>query len=52
MLEPDQWDSVLGRIAGTLYRGTERISSNALLNALQVDPDPRFNAKIAAVILS
>jgi hypothetical protein len=40
MLEPDQWDSVLGRIAGTLYRGTERISSNALLNALQVDPDP------------
>jgi hypothetical protein len=32
MLEPDEWDSVLGRITGTIYRNTERISSNALLN--------------------
>jgi hypothetical protein len=32
MLEPDQWDMVLGSITGTVYRGTERISSNALLN--------------------
>jgi hypothetical protein len=35
MLEPDQWDAVLSRITGTVYRGTERISSNALLNLLE-----------------
>ena len=29
MLEPDPWDAVLSRITGTVYRGTERISSNA-----------------------
>ena len=40
MLPPDEWDSVLGRITGTIYRGTERISSNALLNLLEVGPDP------------
>jgi hypothetical protein len=47
MLEPDQWDSVLGRITGTICRGTERISSNALLNALQVGPDPVIRQKVA-----
>jgi hypothetical protein len=47
MLEPDQWDAVLSRIAGTLYRGTERISSNALLNALEVGPDPVIRQKVA-----
>jgi hypothetical protein len=40
MLEPDQWDAVLSRVSGTIYRGTERISSNALLNLLEVGPDP------------
>jgi hypothetical protein len=40
MIEPDQWDAVLSRIAGTVYRCTERISSNALLNLLVVGPDP------------
>jgi hypothetical protein len=40
MLEPDEWDSVLGSVTGTIYRGTERISSNALLNALGVPNDP------------
>jgi len=38
MLEPDQWDAVLSRITGTIYRGTERISSNALLNAPTLGP--------------
>jgi hypothetical protein len=47
MLEPDQWDSVLGRVAGTVYRGTERTSSNALLNLLEVDPDPITRQKVA-----
>jgi hypothetical protein len=32
---------------GTIYRGTERISSNALLNALQVGPDPVTRQKVA-----
>ena len=47
MLEPDQWDAVLSRVAGTIYRGTERISSNALLNALQVVPDPVIRQRVA-----
>jgi hypothetical protein len=41
MLEPDQWDSVLGRIAGTIYRGTERISSNALAKTDRLDIELR-----------
>jgi hypothetical protein len=47
MLEPDQWDAVLSRITGTVYRGTERISSNALLNLLEVSPDPVLRQKVA-----
>ena len=27
MLAPDRWHSVLGNVTGTIYRGTERISS-------------------------
>jgi hypothetical protein len=47
MLEPDQWDTVLGSVAGTVYRGTERISSNALLALLEVGPDPVTRQKMA-----
>jgi hypothetical protein len=47
MLEPDQWDGVLSRITGTVYRGTERISSNALLNLLEVGPDLVTRQKVA-----
>ena len=47
MLEPDQWDAVLSRVSGTLYRGTERISSIALLNLLEVGPDPVTRQKMA-----
>jgi hypothetical protein len=47
MLEPVQWDAVLSRITGTVYRGTERISSNALLNALEVGADPIARQKMA-----
>ena len=46
MLEPDQWDAVLSRITGTVYRSTERISSNALLNLLEVGPDPVTRQKV------
>ena len=30
MIEPDQWDGVLGSVTGTIYRGTERVSSSRL----------------------
>ena len=46
MLEPNQWDSVLSRARGTIYRDTERISSNALLNLLEVGPDPVTRQKV------
>jgi hypothetical protein len=46
MLEPDQWDAVLSRVTGTIYRGTERVSSNALLNRLEVGPDPVIRQKV------
>jgi hypothetical protein len=47
MLEPAQWDSVLGSITGTIVRGSERISSNRLLDALDVGDDPVLRAKVA-----
>jgi hypothetical protein len=34
VLEPNEWDSVLSGARGTIYRGTERISSNRLLDLL------------------
>jgi hypothetical protein len=46
MLEPDQWDSVLGSVTGTIVRGSERISSNRLLDALGVGPDPVLRQKV------
>jgi hypothetical protein len=39
--------AVLSRITGTIYRSTERISSNALLNLLEVGPDPVIRQKVA-----
>jgi len=52
MLEPDEWDSVLGRISGTIYRGTERISSNRLLDLLGVDADPVLRQRVAKRLVS
>ena len=46
MIEPDRWDSVLSRARGTIYRNTERIRSNALLNLLEVGPDPVTRRRI------
>ena len=40
MLEPDQWDRVLGSITGTIVHGTERVSFSRLLALLEVGPDP------------
>jgi len=36
MLEPDQWNSVLSTIVGTVYRGTERVASSTVMDALGV----------------
>ena len=47
MLEPDKWESALSRARGTIYRNTERISSNALLNLLEVGPDPVLRQRVA-----
>jgi hypothetical protein len=47
MLEPDQWEDMLSKVMGAVYRGTERISSNALLNLLEVGPDPVIRQKVA-----
>ena len=52
MFEPDQWEAVLSRVNGTVYRGTERISSNALLNLLEVGPDPVTRQKVAKRLVS
>jgi hypothetical protein len=52
MLEPEQWDSALSNIAGALVRGTERISSNAVLNLLDVGPDPVLRQRMAKRVVS
>jgi hypothetical protein len=40
MLEADQWDRVLANVKGTIVGGTDRVSSNRLLDLLDVGPDP------------
>jgi hypothetical protein len=46
MLGLEQWNSTLSGITGTLVRGTERITSSALFNALEVGPDPSTRQKV------
>jgi len=54
MLPPDEWESVLSRARGTIYRNIERISSNALLNLLGVGSDAvtrqRMGKRLPAVM--
>jgi hypothetical protein len=45
MLEPDQWDSVLSTIVGTVYRGAERVASSAIIDALGVPKDQQFGKR-------
>jgi hypothetical protein len=52
MLEADEWNAVLSRITGTIYRNTERISSNALLNLLEVGADPVIRQKMGKRLVS
>ena len=48
MLPPDEWESVLGGITGTIVHGSERISSNRLLDALSVGTIPAFPVRPGA----
>jgi len=52
MLEADQWPRVLANLQGTVVRGTERISSNALFDVLQVDPDSGTRQRVAKRLVS
>jgi hypothetical protein len=52
MLELEQWNNALSSITGTLVRGTERVSSNALLNALEAGPDPSTRQKVGKRLVS
>jgi hypothetical protein len=46
MLGLEQWNSTPSSITGTLVRGTERVTSSALFNALEVGPDPSTRQKV------
>jgi len=48
MLEADQWSRVLANVTGTIVRGgSERVSSNRLLDLLGVGDDPVLRQKVA-----
>jgi hypothetical protein len=52
MLEPDQWNEVLGRLVGTVYRGIERIASATIMNALGVPSDKEARQREGKRIVS
>jgi len=47
MLEPDQWNSALSSITGTLVRGTERVSTAYCLDLLGVGAAPVTRQRVA-----
>jgi hypothetical protein len=52
VLEPNEWDSVLSGARGTIYRGTERISSNRLLDQLGRVRQNEFLERLAGMDLA
>ena len=52
MLEPDQWDSVLGNVTGTIVHGSERVSSNRLMDLLGVENDPTRRREVGKRLVS
>jgi hypothetical protein len=52
MLEPDQWDAILSRITGTIYRSTERVSTADCLDLLEVGPDPVVRQRVGKRLVS
>jgi len=47
MLEPDQWQSALSSITGTVARGIERVSTAHCLDLLGVDANPVLRQRVA-----
>ena len=45
MLEAHEWDDVLGRLVGVQFRGTKRIASATILDALGVAQDKEARQK-------
>jgi hypothetical protein len=52
MLEPDQWDSILGSVTGTIIHGTERVSSNRLMDLLDVENDRTRRREVGKRLVS
>ena len=52
MLEPEHWNSTLSSITGTVYRGTERVSTAHCLDLLEVGPDPSTRQKVGKRLVS
>jgi len=52
VLEPNEWDSVLSGARGTIYGGTERISSNRLLDLLGRGWQNEFLERLAGMDLA
>jgi hypothetical protein len=48
MLEPDQWENVLGTLVGVQFRGTERLASATILDALGVPQDKEAYVDVEA----
>ena len=52
MLEPDQWDSILGSVTGTIVHGSERVSSNRLMDLLGVENAPTRRREVGKRLVS
>jgi hypothetical protein len=52
MLAEARWDEVLVRLHGEVYRGVERISTAAILDALEVGRDIRERQKVGKRLVS
>jgi hypothetical protein len=52
MLEQDQWDAVLATLVGVQFRGTERIASATVLDALGVPQDKEARQKAGKRIVT
>src|SRR5262249_26912197 len=46
MLPADQWPHVLANVRGVIVHGTERVSSNRLMNLLSVENDPTCRREV------
>jgi len=52
MLEQDKWEEALGKLKGTVIRGTERIRTREVMDVLQVDQDRYARSKVGKPLVS